>query len=160
MFGDTDVVVIHECLSAFMELPVRCHHEAPDCLSSVPTHSVDHVVVLVGLVDVILWMVVLQKCVVHRTARHEHVLDDTRLLKSNWVLENHETFLQDAEGTLDVLSQPLNVFTPSIELGRFCLILEGRDQTSPLTIPPIADEVRSVVGSRRSVLTFRFKCLI
>ena len=160
MFGNTDIVVIHECLSVFTELPVCCHHEAPDCLSSVPIHSVDHVVVLIALDDVILWMVVLQECVVHHTARHEHVLDDTGLLKPDWVLENHETFLQDAEGTLDVLSQPLNVFTPSIELGCFCLILEGRDQTRPLTIPPIADEIRSMMGSRRSVWTLCFKCLI
>ena len=141
MFGDTDVVVIHECLSAFMELPVCCHHEAPNCLSSVPIHSVDHIVVLVALDDVILWMVVLQECVVHCTARHEHILDDTGLLESNWVLENHKTFLQDAEGALDILTKTLNLFTPSIELGRFCLILEGQDQTSPLTIPPIADDV-------------------
>ena len=102
-----------------------------------PIHSVCHFVVLVGLDDVILWMVVLQECVVHCTACHKHVLDDTRLLKSNCVLENHETFLQDTEGTLNVLTKTLDMFTPSIELGRFCLILEGRDQTRPLTIPPL-----------------------
>ena len=101
-----------------------------------PIHSVCHFVVLVGLDDVILWMVVLQECVVHCTARHKHVLDDTRLLKSNCVLENHETFLQDTEGTINVLMKTLNMFTPSKELGRFCLILEGWDQTRPLTITP------------------------